>query len=84
MKSMNLKAFVFPQQVFYFFAIIGMEVFGGKIVYDTSSSFCGNPKLNVRQMRAYLHTLPISLSKRKIRKRSKSYYLSCMFTLVVT
>lgn len=33
--------------VFYFFAILGMELFGGKFKFDSANQFCGNPKLNV-------------------------------------
>jgi hypothetical protein len=33
--------------IFYFFAAIGMEIFGGKITFDPNTPFCGNPALNV-------------------------------------
>ena len=36
--------------VFYFFAVIGMESFGGKFKFDSNNTFCGNPKLNVSSL----------------------------------
>ena len=41
--------------VFYFFAIIGMEIFAGKINYGPPN--CGNPKLNVSTLHFGLEAL---------------------------